>query len=150
MLSLCCCSVSSFHFLPSVIVHYFSEIFRTFCLWTLKWALWQYLLKNLNTTIPWFSEKSSLLWKTTADVKNMILTVFQGNSLSLYQSHLYQLQETWGQSLGWEDCPKEGMATHSSIHAWIPWTGRLQSIVLQSQTHWNNWAHTHLFNPEGA
>ena len=26
--------------------------------------------------------------------------------------------ETWVQSLGWEDPPEEGMATHSSILAW--------------------------------
>ena len=41
-------------------------------------------------------------------------------------------QETWVQSLGWED-PLEGqMAAHSSIVAWkIPWTeepGGLQSM----------------------
>ena len=30
--------------------------------------------------------------------------------------------ETWVQSLGWEDCLEEGMATHSSILVWrIPW-----------------------------
>ena len=33
------------------------------------------------------------------------------------------VQETWAQSLGWEDSLEEGMATHSSILAWrIPWT----------------------------
>ena len=33
------------------------------------------------------------------------------------------LQETWVQSLGWEDPLEKGMATHSSILAWrIPWT----------------------------
>ena len=33
------------------------------------------------------------------------------------------MQETWVQSLGWEDPLEEGMATHSSILAWkIPWT----------------------------
>ena len=32
-------------------------------------------------------------------------------------------QETWVQSLGWEDLLEKGMATHSSILAWkIPWT----------------------------
>ena len=40
-------------------------------------------------------------------------------------------------SLGWEDPPEEGMATHSSILVWkIPWTEELdglQSIELQSQ-----------------
>ena len=28
------------------------------------------------------------------------------------------MQETWVQSLGWEDLLEEGMATHSSILAW--------------------------------
>ena len=49
------------------------------------------------------------------------------------------LQETWVQSLGQEDCLKEGMATHSGILAWrIPWTGEsgeLQSIVVQRVGH---------------
>ena len=32
------------------------------------------------------------------------------------------MQETWVQSLGWEDLLEKGMATHSSILAWkIPW-----------------------------
>ena len=34
------------------------------------------------------------------------------------------MQETWVQSLGWEDPLEEGMATHSSILAWrIPGMG---------------------------
>ena len=33
------------------------------------------------------------------------------------------MQETWAQSLGWEDPLEKGTATHSSILAWrIPWT----------------------------
>ena len=33
------------------------------------------------------------------------------------------MQETWVRSLGWEDPPEKGKATHSSILAWrIPWT----------------------------
>ena len=33
------------------------------------------------------------------------------------------MQETWVQSLGWEDPLEKGIATHSSILAWrIPWT----------------------------
>ena len=32
------------------------------------------------------------------------------------------MQETWVQSLGWENLLEKGMATHSSILAWrIPW-----------------------------
>ena len=42
------------------------------------------------------------------------------------------MQETQVQSLGQENPPEEGMATHSSILAWrIPWTeepGGLQSV----------------------
>ena len=47
-------------------------------------------------------------------------------------------QETWVQSLNWEDPLEEEMAAHSSILAWrIPWTeepGGLQSIGSQSRT----------------
>ena len=32
--------------------------------------------------------------------------------------NLPAMQETWVQSLGWEDPLKEGMATHSSTLAW--------------------------------
>ena len=33
------------------------------------------------------------------------------------------IQETWVQSLGWEDPQEKGIATHSSILTWrIPWT----------------------------
>ena len=36
---------------------------------------------------------------------------------------LLVMQETWAQSLGWEDPLEKGKATHSSILAWsIPWT----------------------------
>ena len=46
--------------------------------------------------------------------------------------NLPAMQETWVQSLGWEDPLEKEMATHSSILAWrIPWTeeaGRLQSL----------------------
>ena len=37
--------------------------------------------------------------------------------------HLPAMQETWVQSLGWEDPLGKEMATHSSILPWeIPWT----------------------------
>ena len=37
--------------------------------------------------------------------------------------NLPAIQETWVQSLGWEDPLEKGMATQSSILAWrIPWT----------------------------
>ena len=37
--------------------------------------------------------------------------------------NLLAMQETWVQSLGWEDPPEKGKATHSSILVWrILWT----------------------------
>ena len=40
--------------------------------------------------------------------------------------HLPTMQETWVQSLGWEDALEKDMATHSIILAWkIPWTEEL-------------------------
>ena len=43
------------------------------------------------------------------------------------------MQETWVQSLGWDDPLEKGKATHSSILAWrIPWA--VQSMGLQSRT----------------
>ena len=49
--------------------------------------------------------------------------------------NLPAIQETWVQSLGWEDPLEKEMATHSSILAWrISWTeepGELQSMGLQ-------------------
>ena len=45
---------------------------------------------------------------------------------------LSTMQETWVQSLSWEDSLEEEVATHSSTLAWkIPWMeepGRLQSM----------------------
>ena len=43
--------------------------------------------------------------------------------MALLVKNLPIIQETWVQSLGWEDLLEKGMATHSSILAWrIPWT----------------------------
>ena len=62
---------------------------------------------------------------------------------------MQEMQETWVQSLGWEDPLEEEMATHSNVLACkIPWTeepGSLQSMGSQSVGH--DWAractHTH-------
>ena len=49
------------------------------------------------------------------------------------------MQETWVQSLGWEDPLEKEMVAHSSILAWkIPWTaepGRVPSIGSQRVGH---------------
>ena len=44
------------------------------------------------------------------------------------------MQETWVQSLGWEDPLEKGKATHSSVLAWrLPWT--VQSMGSQRVGH---------------
>ena len=53
--------------------------------------------------------------------------------------NLSAMQETWVQSLDWEDPLEKGMATHSSILAWrVPWreeSGGLESVGSQSVGH---------------
>ena len=45
--------------------------------------------------------------------------------------HLLAVQETWVQSLGWEDLLEKGMATYSSILAWtIPWIEDLDGKLI--------------------
>ena len=61
------------------------------------------------------------------------------------EKNLPAMQETWVQTLGWEDPLEEGMAAHSNILAWrIPWTeepGKLQSMGSQSVEH--DWVTKH-------
>ena len=50
-------------------------------------------------------------------------SVVKGLPSARVVKNLPAMQETWVQSLGWEDPLKKEMATHSSILAWeIPWT----------------------------
>ena len=53
--------------------------------------------------------------------------------------HLFAMQETQVQSVGWGDPLEKEMATQSSTLAWkVPWTekpGRLQSMRLQRVGH---------------
>ena len=53
--------------------------------------------------------------------------------------NLPTMQETWVQSLGWEESLEKEMTTHSDILVWsIPWTeepGRLESMGSQTVEH---------------
>jgi len=59
-------------------------------------------------------------------------------------------QEMWVRSLSWEDPLEEGMAIHSSIHAWrIPWKEEPKWAttvhrVTKSRT-WLKWLSTHVY-----
>ena len=64
------------------------------------------------------------------------------SSMAQRVKNMLTMQETWVQSLSWEDPLEEDMATHSRILAWkIPWMeepGRLQSNWSQRVRH--SWA----------
>ena len=68
----------------------------------------------------------------------------KAGSVAQTVKNLPAMQETWVQSLGWEDPLEEEMAAHSSILAWrIPWTeesgyspqGRKEADVTEQPTH---------------
>ena len=74
--------------------------------------------------------------------KNYVLILRRASQGAQWVKNLPAVQKTQEmqvQSLGWEDPPEQGMATHSSILAWrIPWTEEpdgLQSIGLQKAKH---------------
>ena len=57
-------------------------------------------------------------------LKIIYLFIFDyAGSVAQLGKNLPAMQETWVQSLSWEDPLEKGKATHSSILAWrIPWT----------------------------
>ena len=51
------------------------------------------------------------------------ISIFRASLMAQLVKNLPAKQETWVQSLAWEDPLVKGKATHSSILAWrIPWT----------------------------
>ena len=56
-------------------------------------------------------------------LKNAPLSCQEASLVAQTVRNLPAIQETWVQSLGWEDPLEKGMATHSSVLAWkMPWT----------------------------
>ena len=69
-------------------------------------------------------------------------SVYMGHPKCHYWSRtclaLQEISETWVRSLGWEDPPEEGMATHSSIFAWrIPCQRSLAGYSPQGHREWD-------------
>ena len=62
--------------------------------------------------------------------------------------YLPTMRETRIRSLGWEDPPEKGTATHSSILTWrIPWTeepGELQSMGRKESDRTEQLTHTYV------
>ena len=61
--------------------------------------------------------------KASQLIEKVLTHVFWASVVAQLVRNPPAVQETWVQSLGREDPPEKGMATHSSILAWrIPWT----------------------------
>ena len=79
-----------------------------------------------------------------------IVLILLASLIAQMVKHLPTMQETWVQSLGWEDPLEKEMATHSSIHAWkIPWTEEPSGLhtvhgVAKSRTRLSNFTSLHL------
>ena len=87
-------------------------------------------LPLLKTGLPphWISAESMSMW---------------ASQVAQWQRFHLPMQETHIRSLGREECLVEGMATCSSILAWIPWTEEPGGYSLwdcESQTGLSNWA----------
>ena len=83
------------------------------------------LCDPMDCSPPWFHITSTGKEKSS---KVLILVVAQ------LVKNLPAMQETWVQSLGWEDPQEKGKAIHSSILAWrIPWTTVLGTAKSQTQ-----------------
>ena len=69
------------------------------------------------------------------DIHATKLSCYIKHIVARVTKNLPTMKGTWVQFLDWEDPMEEGMATHSSIHAWrISWTeepGGLQSMGSQ-------------------
>ena len=79
--------------------------------------------------------EASILWST--DVKCQLIGEDPNVAQTVKNSPT--MQESWVQSLGWEDPLEEGMTTHSSVLAWritMDWGAWLVTVhgVAKSQT----------------
>ena len=95
---------------------------------------WSALESSWNHPPPSICEKLSSV-KLILDANKVEDSCFKGSTGDSEVKNLPVMQETWIQSLGWEDLLEKERATHSSILAWeIPWTeepGGLQSTGSQ-------------------
>ena len=105
--------------------------------------------RTLNDLIQHHSSKASILWhsakESTCNAGDPGLIPELGRSpgeeigyplqyswaflMAQMVKNSPAVQETWVQSLGWEDALEEGVATHSSVLAWrIPGMGELHGL----------------------
>ena len=69
-------------------------------------------------------------WNENQARIGLILTIYGTSLMAHLVKNLPVMQETWVQSLGWEDPLENRKATHSSILAWrIPWTVQVHGVA---------------------
>ena len=84
--------------------------------------------RTIAWKIPWTEEPGRLQSMGSQRVRHnwvtsLIHSLTGASLVAQLVKNLPAMQETWAQSLGWEDPLEKGKATHSSILAWrIPWT----------------------------
>ena len=145
-------------FLTVFIIHYFCLFLLCPYWFSFVSASLLCLLGPIHSLFPQLFLVSSFVQSLSQDISEslcaFVYTVFSPDQLSesfplwgdfltsQMVKNLPPVQETWVWSLGQDNPPEKGMATHSSLLAWkIPWTeepGRLQSMVLQRVRH--DWA----------
>ena len=83
--------------------------------------------------------KSDTVSAVSPSISPEVVGLDAGGSVVKKPLAMQEIQETWVQSLGWEDPLEKGMAPHSSILAWrILWAKEpcgLQSIRSQRVRH---------------
>ena len=86
------------------------------------WFILDLFWKENETAVAFHLSKLSFWVSMTSSLRRSLYSclIFP---LTQMLKNLPGMQETWVQSLGWEDPWEEGMASRSSILAWrIPWT----------------------------
>ena len=90
--------------------------------WRRKSDSWRHVAARVfpSQMLRWSLESSSLVGNSTCVRRLYQYIFFKYFRLSwwLRVKNLPSMQDTWVQSLGWEDLLEEGMATHSSVLGW--------------------------------
>ena len=92
-------------------------------MWTLITLYTEFCMNEIDLTFviqdfkfPFFYEPNVVAFYFMKIVR-ILLTILMAPLVALMVKSLATKQETWVQSLGWEDSLEKGMATHSSIIA---------------------------------
>ena len=105
---------------------------------TLSGFVIAFIPRSKHLLISWLQSLSAVILEPK-NIKSATFSPFTTFLVAQMVKNLPAMQETWVQSLGWEDALEKGITIHSSILAWrIPRTeepGRVQFTGLQRVGH---------------